>query len=93
MGEALLRLDDEVLQGLAREASLAETSESALANTVIHAFLEAQDARRRLLAERRAEADKGEFISEEAMLDWMDRLDQDPNATPPEPDTFLPPRA
>ncbi|PZO82543.1 MAG: CopG family transcriptional regulator [Mesorhizobium amorphae] len=59
----------------------------------MHAFLEAQDARRRLLAERRAEADKGEFISEEAMTRWVDSWGTDQELPPPEPDLFMPQKA
>jgi hypothetical protein len=35
------------------------------------------------------EADKGVFISEYAMMAWMDRLEDDIDAEPPAPDVFL----
>ncbi|MFM8607984.1 MAG: type II toxin-antitoxin system ParD family antitoxin [Hyphomicrobiales bacterium] len=41
------------------------------------------------LREAIAEADKGEFISAEAIHRWMEQLDKDGEAAPPAPDVFV----
>ena len=47
-----------------------------------------------MLREAEAEADKGAFISQEAMMRWMDSWNDDgePELPMPEPDIFLPPK-
>lgn len=51
------------------------------------------DRDRGITGERIVEADKGAFISEEAMMRWMDLLEDDIEAPAPEPDVFFPPRS
>ena len=55
-------------------------------------FLRSSEAERRLLKERIAEADKGVFISGEAMLRWIESWGTENELPPPEPDVFLKPR-
>lgn len=55
-------------------------------------FLGRSEAERRLLAERLAEADKGVFISAEAMHRWIESWGKENELPPPEPDVFLKPR-
>ena len=55
----------------------------------IRSYLDDQEIERKIMRERVAEADRGEFISEDAMLRWMDQLDEDINTPPPKPDVFL----
>jgi predicted transcriptional regulator len=95
MGEVplSLHLDAEIMARLEREAEAKEVAPVDLARSVIERYLNYQDREGDIIAERMAEADKGVFISSEAMLDWMERLETDPDAVPPEPDVFLPPRA
>ena len=50
----------------------------------------APSGRERLLMETAiAEANKGEFISAEAIHRWMEQLDTNPDVVPPEPDVFV----
>ena len=95
MGEVprSLHLDAALMERLENEARQQELPADELARQAIEHFLEVQSVERDALAARIAEADKGEFISAEAMLDWMGRLETDPNALPPEVDTFFPPKA
>jgi predicted transcriptional regulator len=95
MGEVplSLHLDAKAMERLQREARQREMPVGDLARSVIERFLEIQDIEREIMAQRIAEADKGVFISEEAMLRWMERLDDDIDAPPPEPDVFLKPQA
>ena len=90
MGELplALHLDENTRRGLEKEARLRDVPESAVAEEAIRAFLNRQAWMRRDIEEAVREADKGVFISEEAMLAWMDRLEDDPDAPPPEPDIF-----
>jgi predicted transcriptional regulator len=94
MGEVPLSLHvtAQLKEELEQEARLQKVSESELAERAIEAFLNLQAHKRDVLEAAAAEANKGVFISSEAILDWMDRLEHDINAPPPEPDVFLPPR-
>lgn len=95
MGEVPLSLHvpTELKDELEREARLLKVSESDLAEMAIEAFLNLQAHKRDVVAAAAAEADRGVFISEKAMLAWMDRLEDDIDAAPPEPDIFLTPHA
>lgn len=55
-------------------------------------FLRRSEAEQALMRERIAEADKGVFISSEAMLRWIESWGTENELPPPEPDVFLPPR-
>ena len=63
-----------------------------LAQRAIRGYLTYQEREREILRERIAEADKGVFVSSEAVLEWMKKIESDPAAPFPEPDTFLPRR-
>lgn len=94
MGEVPLSLHvtEQLKQELEREARLLHVSESEIAERAIEDYLDLQAHKRDVIAAAVAEADKGVFISSEAILDWMERLETDINAPVPEPDVFLPPR-
>jgi predicted transcriptional regulator len=93
MGEVPLSLhvNAQLKQELEQEARLLHVSESEIAERAIEAFLNLQAHKRDVVAAAIAEADKGVFVSSEAMLDWMERLETDLDAPPPEPDIFLKP--
>jgi predicted transcriptional regulator len=84
-----LRLTPEIRSRLEYEAKSLDRSASYVANKAIESFLEARADRRRALEAAVAEADKGEFISEEAMHAWMESWDTENELPPPEPDVFL----
>jgi predicted transcriptional regulator len=83
-----LHLDAKVMHELEQEALLLKVSQSEIAERAIEAFLNLQAHKRDVIAAAAAEADKGVFISSEAMLEWMDRLEDDIDAAPPQPDVF-----
>lgn len=87
-----VRIDRDVFDGLEEEARRQDSSTDHVANAALRHYLEMLDAERAILAKRVEEADKGVFISSEAMLSWMERLEDDINAAPPEPDVFFPPK-
>lgn len=94
MGEVSLSLHvkAQLKEELEQEARLLKVSESEIAERAIEAFLNLQAHKRDVIAAAVAEADTGLFISSEAMLAWMDRLERDIDSPPPEPDIFLPQR-
>jgi predicted transcriptional regulator len=71
----------------ARDPWLADESQRDYAS-----FLRRSEAERRLMDERIAEADKGIFISAEAMHRWVESWGTDNELPPPEPDIFPEPR-
>ncbi|MBE7182961.1 MAG: hypothetical protein INR68_00975 [Methylobacterium mesophilicum] len=95
MGEVPLSLhvDAELMAQLEQKARQMHLATDDLVRQVLGDFVGEERARWGDLEERIAEADKGEFISAGAMLDWMRRLESDPNATSPEVDTVFSPKA
>jgi predicted transcriptional regulator len=93
MDDGSITIDSKIKDDLEREARLQNVSADDLAQRAIKGYLAYQEREREILRERVAEADKGVFVSSEAVLDWMAKLERDPTAPFPEPDTFLPPRA
>lgn len=83
-----MRMDADVKSALEAEAKRLDRSIAYVANEAISEFLDKRAYKRECIEAAALEADKGIFISEEAMMDWLDRLETDPDATPPEPDIF-----
>lgn len=94
MGEVprSLHMDADISRRLDEEAQRQSVSADSIAEQAIERYLVDQDVERRILRQRAAEADKGVFISAEAMLRWMEELDDDIDAPAPKPDVFIPPR-
>ena len=90
MGEVPLSLqvDAEVREKLESEAHLQKTSAEDVAEFAIRRYLEILEHDRDILRERIAEADKGVFISEEAMNRWVDSWGTENELPPPDPDIF-----
>ena len=66
-----LRLAPDLKSRLETEAKNADRSASYMATHAIKMFLDAQDSKRRAIELAIIEADKGEFISSEAMGNWV----------------------
>ncbi len=94
MGEVPLSLhvSAEVKRRLEQEAELTRQSESEVASEALVAYFLNREHLREALKEAIAEADKGVFISGEAMHRWIESWGTDHELPPPEPDVFLPPR-
>lgn len=94
MGERplALHLDGKLRQNLETEARLREVPESAVAEVAIREFLDRQNWMREEVAKAVREADKGVFISQEAMERWIDSWGTENELPPPEPDIFLSPK-
>ncbi len=83
------RLSPETRRQLESEAKALHRPVSRLATQAIEQFLDARTARRRMLEAAVDEADKGVFISEEAMDRWVASWGTDNELSPPEPGVFL----
>ena len=84
-----LRLEPELKEWLEAEAARQDRSVAWLAKKAIAAMKVDAEDRRRAIREALAEADKGVFVSSEAVNAWMDSWDTDNELPPPEPDTFM----
>ena len=85
-----IRLDTKVKARLEREARLEDRSAGYVAQKAIEDYLDAKAYKRECLREAVAEANKGVFISEEAMDAWVNSWDTDNELPMPEPDIFPP---
>lgn len=90
MGEVPLSLhvEAELKRKLDDEARLQKMSAETVAEHAIKRYLEIREFEREIIRERIAEADKGGFISEEAMTRWVDSWGAEDELAPPEPDVF-----
>jgi predicted transcriptional regulator len=83
-----LRLSPEIKERLDAVADSEDRSSSYIATKAIEAFLDARDAKDRAIREAIAEADKGIFVSSEAVDRWMESWGTDNELPMPEPDIF-----
>jgi predicted transcriptional regulator len=90
MGElpVSLRLDEQTVEALRREAKLQHIEPDEIAQRAIQGYLDFHERERVILREQTAEADKGIFISEEAMTRWVESWGTDHGLPAPEPDIF-----
>ncbi|MGE3829969.1 MAG: CopG family ribbon-helix-helix protein [Parvibaculaceae bacterium] len=81
-----VRVPDEVKEELDLLAAATRRSKSFLAQEAITDYVRRNAWKAKALQEAVAEADKGKFISQEAMAAWADSLGGDKPLPPPEPD-------
>lgn len=84
-----LRLSPELKERLDSVAESEDRSASYVATKAIEAFLDARDARHEAIRAAVAEADKGVFVSSEAVDRWMESWGTDNELPMPEPDVFI----
>jgi predicted transcriptional regulator len=84
-----LRLEPELKAWLEDEAKRKDRSAGYIATQAIQSLKDATEARTRLIEDAIKEADKGVFISEEAMTKWVMSWDTENELPMPEPDIFL----
>jgi predicted transcriptional regulator len=83
-----LRLEPELKDRLEAAAKNEDRSTVEVASDAIEAYLDAQEFKRSEIEKALIEADKGVFISQEAMHRWIDSWDTENELPPPEPDIF-----
>ncbi|AXS39330.1 hypothetical protein [Breoghania sp. L-A4] len=81
-----MRLEPELKAWLEQEAKRQDRSAGYIAARAIAAQKVRSEARHRVIAEAIAEADKGIFVSEEAMNAWVASWDTDMELPEPQPD-------
>lgn len=80
------RMDDELRRSLEEEARLEERPAAQLAARAIKAMVDAKVAKREAIDAALNEADKGAFVSQDAMNRWMDSWGSDDELPMPDPD-------
>jgi predicted transcriptional regulator len=83
-----MRMDAKTKGALEAEAKLRDRSAAYIANKAIEDFLDKQVYKRESLRAAIEEADKGVFISGEAVERWMERWADGHDDPFPEPDIF-----
>jgi predicted transcriptional regulator len=83
-----LRLDADLKEAVDEEAKREDRSASYVIQQATREYIGRKERFRVMVAELEAEADKGVFISGEAMDSWVESWDTDHELPPPEPDIF-----
>ena len=83
-----MRLDPDLKEAVEKEARRDDRSVSYVIQQAAREYVERKEQFRAMVAELEAEADKGVFISGEAMHAWVDSWDTEKELPPPEPDIF-----
>ena len=81
-----VRIDAKLKARLEKEAKRRDRTASYIANRAIQFYFEQLDHTAKEIDEAFAEADKGEFISGDKVLDWMKSWGTENELAPPEPD-------
>ena len=84
-----MRLDDDLKSAIEEEAQRLDLSAAQVITRAVRTHLDAQTARREAIEAAFAEADKGEFVSSEAMLAWVNSWGSENELPMPEPDVSL----
>jgi len=82
------RIDPETKAELEAAAKSSDRTPGYLAKQAISAYLAAREEKRLAIEAAIEEADKGIFVSEEAVNRWMDSWETDNELPFPEPDVF-----
>lgn len=83
-----LRLDSEVKIRLEQEAKELDRSASYVVLKAIKEYLSVREYKKKAIREAIKEADKGEFISHDSVVTWMESLGTENELPRPKPDVF-----
>jgi predicted transcriptional regulator len=84
-----LRLDEQTRARLAAEAARSDRPLAQVASRAIASWLDAQDELRRQIDAAAEEADRGVFVTREAVGAWMDKWGTEAEGQAPAPDLRL----
>ena len=84
----MICLNPELKAWLETEAKRQGRSAACIAEQAVQSLKDRSEAKAQLIREAVAEADKGIFISEDRMNDWMDSWDSEGELPSPKPDVF-----
>lgn len=88
-----MRIDAKLKSRLEKEAKRRDRTAGFLANRAIKLYFEELDRLKKELDDASAEADKGIFISGEAVHAWMESWGTENELPPPKPDIFPEPKS
>ncbi len=83
-----IRIEDEVRDKLEQICTLTERSKAYITSKAIEEYVERNGWKVEALKQAKKEAAKGEFISHQAMGDWIDSLGSENELPSPEADIF-----
>jgi predicted transcriptional regulator len=86
-----IRVDDSVRVQLEKICDLTERSKAYVTSKAIEEYVERNSWKVEALKRAKAESEKGEFISHEAMGDWINSLGTDDELPAPSVDVFKAP--
>ena len=81
-----IRLPDDLRESLANISKISQRSQSQIAAKAIAEYVAKNEWKLKAIQEAKLEANKGEFISEEATLNWLDSWGTDNELQPPSVD-------
>ena len=84
-----LRIDSEIKERIENEAENIDRSSSYIVIQAIKEYLNRKNYKKEALKTAIEKADKGEFISQESMREWLASLGSDNVLPRPKPDIFL----
>ncbi len=84
-----IRVEPELKQWFEQQAKRNDRSVGYMVTQSMEQTKRASEARDQMIRDAMAEADKGVFVSQEAVHRWMDSWDTDKELPMPEPDVFL----
>ena len=84
-----MRLDESLKKQLEFEAQELDRPASYIVSKAIEGYVEARQYKRKAIEAAIKKAEKGVFVSEEAVTKWVDSWDTDNELPKPAPDIFL----
>jgi RHH-type rel operon transcriptional repressor/antitoxin RelB len=83
-----MRISDDLKKSLETISKISHRSQSQIANKAIAEYVEKNEWKLKAIQEAKKEADKGVFVSQEAIIDWLDSWGSENELQAPEADIF-----
>ncbi len=83
-----MRISDELKKSLETISKISHRSQSQIATKAIAEYIEKNEWKLKASQEAKKEADKGIFVSQEAIVDWLDSWGSENELSAPQPDIF-----
>jgi RHH-type rel operon transcriptional repressor/antitoxin RelB len=83
-----MRISDDLKKSLETISKISHRSQSQIATKAIAEYVARNEWKLKAIQEAKKEADKGVFVSQEAVIDWLDSWDSENELPAPEADVF-----
>lgn len=83
-----MRIPDELKKSLEVISQISHRSQSQIATKALSEYVQRNEWKLKAIQEAKKEANKGVFISQEAISDWLDSWGTENELEAPEPDIF-----